>query len=294
MCRWVQVPTLAHVTDRRTAPPLPLPPEHTAPGRAVAFFDLDKTLIARSSAYAFGRQFLHQGLITRRATAHLAIAQLLYLLRGQSSTTMDAEKDRLSALSAGWAVAQVRHIAAQTVKAVVAPAIYPEARTLIDLHQRAGHEVVIVSASVRDLVEPIATELGITRVICSEMEIRDGRYTGDVAFYCKGAEKARQMARLTAAEGFDLTRSFAYSDSATDVPMLSAVGHPVAVNPDAELKAIARQRGWEVRHFTYPKPLLLLGIRTVCRYALGVAVCAAVTGAGWVFYAGVASRRRPQ
>lgn len=224
-------------------------------GRVAAFFDLDKTIIATSSAFAYGREFLHNGLITPQDAMSLSLAKASYMLAGQSSAQMDSTRDQLTSMVAGWSEKQVREIVHDTMHTVLIPAIYSEARELIQAHQAAGHEVIIISASARQLVEPIAAELGVDKVISTELEIVDGKFTGTVEFYCKGSAKADAITGLVDECGYNLQDSFAYSDSATDAPMLELVGHPVAVNPDRALKKIALESGWEIRSFKDPAPL---------------------------------------
>ena len=119
--------------------------------------------------------------------------------------------------------------------------------------------MIIISASATDLVEPIARELGVDRTVGSQLGIKDGKYTGEVLFYCKGPAKAEAINALAKERNYDLSKSFAYSDSATDLPMLEAVGHAVAVNPDRALKKEALARGWDIRSFKNPEPLFKLG-----------------------------------
>lgn len=166
-------------------------PQHrasTPPARrgAAAFFDLDKTIIAKSSAFAFSRQFLSNGLITPTMAVQLSFAQAAYMLHGHSSEQMDATRDQLAAMIQGWDVAQVRAIADSTLHSVVTPAIYAEARQLIADHKARGHRVVIVSASAFELVEPIARELGIDEMATTQLEIVDGRYTGNIVRFFEG------------------------------------------------------------------------------------------------------------
>ncbi|MDK8845398.1 HAD family hydrolase [Corynebacterium sp. MSK297] len=236
------------------------PNPHPQPqrGRVAAFFDLDKTIIATSSAFAYGREFLHNGLITPQDALSLSLAKASYMFAGQSSAQMDSTRDQLTSMITGWSEKQVRDIVHETMHTVLTPAIYSEARELIQAHQEAGHEVIIISASARQLVEPIAKELGITEVISTELEIVDGAFTGTVEFYCKGGAKADAITALVDERGYDLKHSYAYSDSATDAPMLELVGYPVAVNPDRALKKIALERSWEIRSFKDPAPLFQL------------------------------------
>ena len=116
--------------------------------------------------------------------------------------------------------------------------------------------MVIISASATVLVEPIAKELGVRTVIATKLEETDGKFTGNISFYCKGAAKAEAIRTLAARNGYNLAASYAYSDSATDLPMLETVGHPIAVNPDRALRKIAAERDWDIRTFRNPVPLI--------------------------------------
>lgn len=259
-------------------------PEDQAPTpRVAAFFDLDKTIIATSSAFAFGREFMHSGLITPTEALQMSLAKATYMLAGQSSEQMDTTRDQLAAMVAGWSDEQVRQIAEETMHHVVTPAIYAEARELITFHHNAGHDVIILSASATQLVELIGAELGIDRVVATELEVRDGRFTGEILFYCKGDAKAEAIARLAEDHGYDLAASYAYSDSATDLPMLETVGNPVAVNPDRAMKKAALERGWEIRTFKNPVPLFQMPSSKEVGIGAGVAaaVTAGVVGGIW-------------
>lgn len=224
-------------------------------GRVAAFFDLDKTIIATSSAFAFGRGFLDNGMISRSEALELFLTKTSYMFNGQSSNRMDATRDRLADMVAGWPVADVRRVVADTMSTVVTPAIYGEARELIDWHREQGHDIVLLSASASLLVEPIADELGIDRVVATEVEVVEGKLTGAITRYLKGEQKAEAIRELVEKRNYDLAASYAYSDSLTDVPMLSLVGHPVAVNPERGLKKHAAERGWDTRTFKNPEPL---------------------------------------
>jgi HAD superfamily hydrolase (TIGR01490 family) len=219
---------------------------------SAAFFDLDKTVIAKSSTLAFSKPFYKGGLVNRRAVLKSSFAQFLYLLQGADEDTMDKLRDYLAALCAGWPVQQVNEIVAETLHELIDPLVYDEALELIAEHQAAGREVVLVSSSGEEVVRPIGDMLGVDRVIATRMVVADGCYTGEVDFYAYGENKAIAIRALAAAQGWDLGECFAYSDSATDVPMLEAVGHPVAVNPDKALRKEALERGWEVQVFARP------------------------------------------
>ncbi len=240
-----------------------------------AFFDLDKTIIATSSAFAFGREFLSNGMISRQEALDLYLTKASYMLVGQSSEKMDSTRDALAKMVAGWSVEDIQRITTETMHSVVTPAIYAEARELIKTHRDAGHDVIIISASADILVQPIARELGVERVVATEMAVEDGKLTGEIRRYLKGDAKAQAVEEVAAERGYDLKASFAYSDSATDIPMLALVGNPVAVNPDRALKKHAMANGWQARTFKNPEPLFQMpNAREV---GIGAGVIAGVT-----------------
>ncbi|PVU82519.1 HAD-IB family hydrolase [Cellulomonas sp. WB94] len=223
--------------------------------RAAAFFDLDKTIIATSSATAFSRPFLAGGLLTRRAILRSAYAQLLYLVGGADAGQTERLRAQLSRTVTGWDVAQVTEIVERTLHESIDAAVYAEAVALIEEHHAAGRDVVIVSASGSDVVRPIAALLGADQVIASHMQVVDGRYTGEIDFYAYGENKAVAIRELATRLGYDLAASYAYSDSITDAPMLAVVGHAFAVNPDRALRRTAADEGWGV--LTFDRPVLL-------------------------------------
>jgi len=225
------------------------------PIRPAAFFDLDKTIIAKSSTLAFSRSFYQGGLINRRAVLRSGYAQFVYLLGGADHDQMERMRQYLSGMVTGWDVQTVRDIVAETLHTIVDPLIYDEAATLIEEHHAAGRDVVIVSSSGAEVVEPIAEMLGADHAIGTRMVMEEGRFTGEIEFYAYGDTKAEAIRELAAAQGYDLSRSYAYSDSVTDVPLLEAVGHPHAVNPDRGLRRVAADRSWPVLVFSRPVAL---------------------------------------
>jgi len=224
-------------------------------GRPAAFFDLDKTIIAKSSALAFSKPFYAGGLLNRRTVLRSTYAQFVFLLGGADHDQMEKMRDFLSQMVTGWHVDTVREIVADTLHNIVDPLVYDEAVSLIEEHQLAGRDVIIVSASGTEMVEPIGELLGVDAVIASQLSIEDGRYTGGIDFYAYAENKAAAIDDLAERRGYDLARSYAYSDSITDVHMLRAVGHPHAVNPDKELRRVAREEGWPVLVFSRPVAL---------------------------------------
>ncbi|MBF6062504.1 HAD-IB family hydrolase [Nocardia terpenica] len=224
-------------------------------GRVAAFFDLDKTVIAKSSAFVFSKPFYEQGLINRRAVLESSYAHFLFLLSGADHDQMERMREHLTKMCAGWDVNQVQAIVADTLHDLVDPLIYAEAADLIADHRIRGHDVIIVSASGEEIVGPIAAALGATHTAATRMVVENGRYTGEVEFYCYGEGKVTAMEKLAAEYGYDLPRCYAYSDSITDLPMLGAVGHPTAVNPDRALRREAVQRNWPILTFSDPVSL---------------------------------------
>jgi HAD superfamily hydrolase (TIGR01490 family) len=233
------------------------PPAGGAPphGRPAAFFDLDKTIIAKSSALAFSKPFYAGGLINRRSVLRSAYAQFVFHLGGADHDQMEKMREFLSKMVTGWHVDTVREIVADTLHNIVEPLVYDEAVSLIEDHHLAGRDVIIVSASGSEMVEPIGELLGVDAVVASRLSTEEGLFTGAIDFYAYAENKAVAMQELAEQRGYDLSRSFAYSDSITDVHMLEVVGHPHAVNPDRELRRIAREREWPI--LTFDRPVAL-------------------------------------
>ena len=217
---------------------------------AVAFFDLDKTIIAKSSTLAFTRAMFKAGLLSGSTLAKAGIAQAYYQAFGADHDQLERIKDELSQMTKGWDRAEIEALVTETVDEVVTPLVYAEALAVMEDHRGAGRRVVVISASPEEIVRPLCRHLGIDDVIATRSAVdEEGRYTGDLELYAYGPGKAEAMRAMADEEGIDLESSYAYSDSVTDLPMLEAVGHPIAVNPDAELRAIALERGWPIRRF---------------------------------------------
>jgi HAD superfamily hydrolase (TIGR01490 family) len=218
-----------------------------------AFFDLDKTVIARASIVAFGGPLRRRGLVNRRTVARAVLGQLLFLWFGADEQKMAKIRESMLEVSAGWDRDEVRSIVEETLNEVIEPLIYAEAQALITQHRAKGDRIWLVSSAPEEIVEPLAAMLGVDGAIASRAEIDDeGRYTGKISFYAQGEGKAVAIRELAASHHLDLEGSSAYSDSVTDIPMLSVVGHPFAVNPDRALAREAKVRGWEVLTFANP------------------------------------------
>ncbi len=218
--------------------------------RAAAFFDLDKTLISMSSTLAFSRPFYEHGLISRTEMLRGVFAQAVYQRAGAGQLRMERIRSQASRLCRGWPVEGVREIVRDNLDTIIVPHLYDEARALVAEHHAAGRDVIVVSASGHEFVDPIGALLRADTVIATQMVVADGLYTGDVAFYAFGEAKAAKIRELAAGRGYVLADCYAYSDSITDLPMLTAVGHPTAVNPDRALRREAAHRGWPILVFT--------------------------------------------
>ncbi len=220
-----------------------------------AFFDLDKTIIAKSSPLALGRSFFREGLIGRSFLLKSLYAQLVFALMGADEAKMERMRVEAARLTAGWDPEKVRQVVNEVLEEVISPLIYAEALDLMHDHRAAGRLICIVSSSPEEIVQPLAAMLHANRYIATKPAVADGKYTGDLDFYAYGPQKAVAIRALADDAGIDLEGSFAYSDSVTDLPMLEAVGNPVAVNPDKGLRRIALERGWTIEAFRNPVPL---------------------------------------
>src|SRR5689334_3367150 len=257
-------------------------------GRPAAFFDLDKTIIAKSSTLAFGRPFYQSGLLNRRAVLRSAYAQFVFALAGADEDQMDRMRDYITAMCTGWDVAQIREIVTETLHDIIDPIVYDEAVERIQQHKSAGQDVVIVSSSGEEVVGPIGAMVGADYVLATRMVVSDdGKYTGEIDRYVYGPEKAEAVRELAAERGYDLTASYAYSDSITDLPLLEEVGHPTAVNPDRALRKIAVERGWPILTFANGVPLRerISGLRPPHATATLSVASAGVAAVGAAWYA---------
>lgn len=241
-----------------------------------AFFDLDKTIIATSSVFAFNKSFLDEGLLSRRSVFDLAYAQIAFSLSGADDEQMARVRQAMATATKGWEPEHVEGIVTEALTEIVRPQVYAEARELLAEHRALGHDLVLVSASGEELIAPIARMLGVDHYAGTRMTLDDsGRYAGEIEFYCQGPGKVEAMRAFAERYGYDLESSYAYSDSSTDLPMLTAVGHPTAVNPDRALRREALERGWAVLTFVQPTPLDRLSPATGTAVGVGSVLAAA-------------------
>lgn len=241
-------------------------------GPSAAFFDLDRTLIAGSSAFAFAVSARKAGLLPTRQLARDGLSALAFKLRGASDDKTERLKDRILGAITGMRQDDLVALNAEVLPKLLGK-IRPEARRLLDLHRHAGRTTYIVSASPIELVEPLATTLGMTAGIGTRSKLDGGVYTGELdGPFVYGPGKVAAIEEVARWEGLDLAQCYAYSDSASDLPMLQAVGHPVAVNPDGPLARHAKQHGWMIVHFSQRTKVV---IRRGAAAVTGVALTAA-------------------
>jgi len=220
--------------------------QSTGSGRPAAFFDLDKTLMAGSSGVFFARAAYETGMISRLRLARDLYENLRFRLRGSTDDRADDVRKRVGEMIAGVPVRDLQRLSPRVLAGVL-PRLYPQMLRRAYAHQDAGVPVYILTAASQEMADLLAHVLAFDGGLGSRSEIVDGRYTGRPAGpfnYREG--KVVSMQELAEREGIDLSSSHAYSDSESDLPMLRAVGQPVVVNPDAELRRIATQEGWEV------------------------------------------------
>lgn len=218
-----------------------------------AFFDLDKTVIAKSSIGALGPEFHARGYIRRSTLVRGLGRNLWFLWFGADEDKMQKIRRSMLEITRGWNRDEVRQLVTEVLNEVIEPLIYAEALELIDHHLAQGDEVWLVSSSPSEIVEPFADLLRLTGAVASRAGVDvNNRYTGELEFYCQGENKAVALRELASERDLDLSQSAAYSDSETDIPMLSTVGHPYAVNPDRTLARVAHDREWPILSFTKP------------------------------------------
>ena len=216
---------------------------------AAAFFDLDKTLMEGSSAFHFARASYNAGQLSRRQLARDVRDNIRFRLQGSTDEATDALRVRVYEAIAGRRVKDLARLTPQVLAGIL-PRVYPQMLEVAYRHQDAGRPVFIVTAASQEIAELLAHVLVFDGAIGARSEVQNGVYTGrpDGPFtYREG--KAQAIREMAERDGFDLAESYAYSDSESDLPMLRAVGHPVAVNPDAELARVAREQGWEIMRF---------------------------------------------
>jgi HAD superfamily hydrolase (TIGR01490 family) len=250
--------------------------------KAAAFFDLDKTLMAGSSGMQFARVAARGGVVSRRQLWGWGVEHLRYRLRGTTDERTNEVLKVARELISGVPATTIERMGPEVMAAIL-PRVYPQMLEEVHAHQDAGRPTFIVSAAGNDVVETLATVLGMEGGIGTRYEVgADGNFTGRLdGPFVYGPGKVTAMENFARRHDIDLATSYAYSDSESDLPMLRAVGNPVAVNPDPPLAAIAKEEDWQTLRFER------LGRRLT---AIAVTMIATIAGFG---ASRVAAHRRP-
>ncbi|WP_055479033.1 HAD family hydrolase [Sphaerimonospora mesophila] len=229
---------------------------------AAAFFDVDNTMMRGASIYHFARGLAARGLFTTRDLTKFALGQAWFRIRGNENPEHIAKaKEMALAFVAGLKVDDVVRLGEEIYDEVMADRVWAGTRALAQSHLDAGQRVWLVTATPVELARVIAQRLGLTGALGTVAETSGGAYTGRlVGDLLHGPAKAEAIRALARREGLDLSRCSAYSDSANDLPMLSLVGHPHAINPDSELREHAREHGWEIRDFRTGRKATMIGL----------------------------------
>jgi HAD superfamily hydrolase (TIGR01490 family) len=245
--------------------------------RAAAFFDLDNTVMQGASIFHFGRGLYKRNFFRTRDLARFAWQQAWFRLAGSEDPEhMQEARDSALSIVKGHRVAELRSIGEEIYDEYMAERIWPGTRALAEAHLAAGQKVWLVTAAPVEIATVIARRLGLTGALGTVAESVDGVYTGKlVGEPLHGPAKAEAVRALAAAEGLDLARCAAYSDSHNDIPMLSLVGHPYAINPDAKLRRHARELDWRLRDYRTARKAAKVGIPA----AAGVGAVAGGTAA---------------
>ncbi|WP_221467772.1 HAD family hydrolase [Saccharopolyspora phatthalungensis] len=256
---------------------LATPPDLTA----AAFFDVDNTMMMGASLFHFARGLAARKFLTATDLAGFAWQQLKFRIGGRENPQdMQASREQALSFVAGRKVAELVELSEEIYDELMADRIWAGTRSLAQMHLDAGQRVWLVTATPVELAQIIARRLGLTGALGTVADSDNGVYTGRlVGEMLHGRAKAHAVRALAASEGLDLRRCTAYSDSANDIPMLSAVGTAVAVNPDQRLRDIARARGWEVRDFRTGRKAARIGLNSM----LGASAIAGAVAAGLAY-----------
>ena len=249
-------------------------------GGAAAFFDVDNTIVRGASIFHLARGLYARRFFRNRDIARFALMQLKFVIGGSEDLNdMNSAKTMALSFIDGHSVAELVAVGEEIFDELIAKRIWPGTRGLTQMHLYAGHQVWLVTATPVELATTIAHRLGLTGALGTEAEVRDGVFTGRlVGEPLHGLAKARAVEALAEREGFDLSRCSAYSDSANDIPLLSLVGHPCAVNPDAKLRAHAKAHGWRIRDYRTGRKAAKIGLPTAAGAgALGGGIAAAIS-----------------
>lgn len=217
---------------------------------AAAFFDVDNTLVRGSTSYQFGKEAYRRKFFPRKDFIAFAWHQVVFLSKGETEHMLSAIKDRALELVKGRSYDEMIKLVAEVYKGEIKQRVWPETAKIAQQHIEAGREVWLITAAPQEMGEEIAKQLGLTGALGTKLKHVDGILTGEIdGKPLHGKQKAKAIKKLAKDRGFSLRKSFAYSDSHNDLPMLTTVGHAVAVNPDKLLKIYAKSAGWKIYDF---------------------------------------------
>lgn len=259
----------------------PAPAAVPPPGEA-AFFDVDNTLMKGASLFHVARKMYQKKAFTLRDAAGFAWKQAKFIFRGENMNDVHSIQDSAQKLAAGISVEFIRQLGQEVYDEMIVSKIWPGTRALTQEHLKSGRQVWLVTATPVEVAGVIAERLHLSGALGTIPEIKDGIYTGKlVGEILHGPAKGRAVRELAEREGLDLERCWAYSDSYNDIPLLTAVGNPVAINPDTKLRRHARENNWPIYDFRSGRRAATLGLQ-------------AATGAGVVYglWKGITSMRR--
>ena len=230
--------------------------------KGAAFFDLDRTLIPGSSLFLLARGAYERDMFRVKDLLRFGWGQLMFRIAGERSRDMEMSRNSTLEFVAGRRKEELMSWGNQIAEERILPRVYEDAVRVINEHRARGDMSFLVTAAPIELAGTIATALGMTGAIATESEIDDqGFYTGRLSgTVMHGPEKAKAVAEVAAEHGLALGDCSAYSDSMNDLPLLESVGDPHAVNPERELKRIAKVRGWPIHELRTRRRLLLVGI----------------------------------
>ena len=217
---------------------------------AAAFFDVDNTLVRGSTSYQFGKEAYRRKFFPRKDFIAFAWHQVVFLSKGETEHMLSAIKDRALELVKGRSYDEMIKLVAEVYKGEIKQRVWPETAKIAQQHIEAGREVWLITAAPQEMGAEIAKQLGLTGALGTQLKHIDGILTGEIVGKpLHGKQKAKAIKKLAKDRGFSLRKSFAYSDSHNDLPMLTTVGHAVAVNPDKLLKIYAKSAGWKIYDF---------------------------------------------
>jgi HAD superfamily hydrolase (TIGR01490 family) len=248
---------------------------------AAAFFDVDNTIMRGASIFQLARGLYRRKFFTMRDIAGWAWKQFMFTLLGENLEHLQDVQEQALGFVKGHSVAELRAVGEEVFDELIVDRIWPGTHALALMHVEAGQRVWLVTATPIEVAEVIADRLGLTGALGTVAEDVDGVYTGRlVGQPMHGPAKAEAVRALAAREGLDLQRCSAYSDSANDIPLLSLVGNPCAINPDGTLRAHARQNGWRIRDYRTGRKAarLAVPVAAVAGAAAGAAVGAVAVG----------------